>query len=517
MNFKNLLLTAVMLLSLAATAQSRKVYNVSDYGVVADGTTLNTTSIQSLIDKASKKGGGQVVFDSGDYLTGMLMLKSNVEIYLKKGATILGSTNPRHYQNLESKQAAGDGEEQRNDNSKMALIAAHDCKNIAIKGEGTIDGQGLKLALTVDSLHHAGEMIDPRYNMFRMRPNETMRPKLFFISECENIEIEGVHLRNSACWGLTFDLCRNLTINRIDMLNRAYWNNDGIDVTDSYNVRITNSNINAADDGICLKSYHTDAFNDQIYIADCTIRSSASAIKFGTASWGGFKNVTIERIKVIDTYRSAIAIESVDGGDIENIVVRDIEAYNTGNALFIRRGHRAGEAPGVVKNIHISRMYVEVPFDRPDSNYDLRGPSVTYVHNIHPAPITGITGYNIEDVTLEDIEIVYPGRATKGMAYVPLNRLDSIDEKAKNYPEFSVFGELPSWGFYIKNVDNITMKNVTLRLKDEDFRPAFVLHNVGEVTLSDVSMPKGEDKSQIILKNVGGYSIENQDEIEIIE
>ncbi len=516
-NMKLKLLSLLFALSVVGgvDAQSQRVYNAASNGVVADGATLNTTAIQSLIDKVSKRGGGQILFESGEYLTGNLMLKSDVEIYLKKGAVILGSTNPYDYQPLATKPSEGDT--QRTDNSKLALILAHKATNIAIKGDGTIDGQGLALALAIDSLHHIGAVIDPNYNTKRMRTKETMRPKLFFMSECEGVEIEGVSLRNSACWGLTFDLCRDLTINRADIYNRAYWNNDGIDVTDSYNVRITNCNINTADDGVCLKSYHDNAYNDQVYVADCTIRSSASAVKFGTASWGGFKNVTIERIKVIDTYRSAIAIESVDGGDIENIVVRDIEAYNTGNALFVRLGHRSGDAPGTVKGIHISRMYVEIPFGRPDLEYDLRGPAVDYFYNPRPAPITGITGHNIEDVVLEDIEIVYPGRASKSMAYVPLSRLDQIDEKAGSYPEFSMFGELPTWGFYVKNVDGISMKNITLRLKDSDFRPAFVFHNVSDLRMEGLDLPDDGDKRQIVLKGVDRHQIECADEVQIVE
>ncbi|MFR9603871.1 MAG: glycosyl hydrolase family 28 protein [Rikenellaceae bacterium] len=515
MKLKFLLSLLIIAIGSGAGAQTKNSYNVCDHDVVADGVTLNTSAIQNLIDKVSKKGGGQIVFGHGEYLTGNLMFKSNVELHLQKGAVILGSTNPYDYQPLETKKAEGDNH--RSDNSKLALILAHNCEDIAITGEGTIDGQGLYLALAIDSLHHSGDMIDPNYNTRRMRTKETMRPKLFFMSECDGITIEGVHLRNSACWGLTFDICRNLTIDRVDMFNRAYWNNDGIDVTDSYNVRITNCNINTADDGICLKSYHDNTFNDQIYIADCTIRTSASAIKFGTASWGGFKNVTIERIKVRDTYRSAIAIESVDGGDIENIIVRDIEAINTGNPLFIRLGHRSGEAPGTVKNIHISRMYVEVPFGRPDQEYDLRGPALDYFHNPLPAPITGIAGHNIQDVVLEDIEIVYPGRASKSMAYTPLYRLDYIDEKANSYPEFSMFGEMPTWGFYVKNVDRISMKNITLRLKEPDFRPAFVFHNVAGVKMENINLPHNIDKKDVILKGVTDYQIENDAAVEMLE
>ena len=121
-------------------------------------------------------------------------------------------------------------------------------------------------------------------------------------------------MRNAAAWVQTYDQCKNLHVDSITIDSRAFWNNDGIDIQDSHNVRITNCMINSSDDGICLKSQSADHYCDSIYIANCTVRSSASAIKFGTVSHGGFKNVTIENIKIYDTFRSAVAIECVDGG-----------------------------------------------------------------------------------------------------------------------------------------------------------------------------------------------------------
>lgn len=472
-------------------------YNIVTQGkAVADGKILNTIIIQQAIDLLGKKGGGRIVFPKGVYLTGCLQLKSGIELYLEKDAVLLGSTNPDDYYHLNK----DNNTTQKSDNSKLALILGNKVKNIAISGEGTIDGQGLNLALNIDSLHNAGVRIDPHYNVRRMRPNETARPKLFFLSECENISVTGLHLMNSACWGITFDLCSDLLIDQVTMTNRAYWNNDGIDITDCRRVKITRCNVNSADDGICLKSYHPNACNDSIYIADCEVRSSASAIKFGTASWGGFKNITIDNIRVFDTFRSAIAIESVDGGDIENVDVSRIMAKNTGNAIFIRLGHRAGGRVGMIKNISIKDMDVEIPFGRPDINYDLRGPEVDFFHNPFPSSITGIPGHYIEGVHLENIEITCPGRATKGMAYIPLSRLDQVPEQIDKYPEFSMFGELPSWGLYIRHAKDIALKNVRLKLVEPDYRPAIIMDDVMGESFERVFVPS-DKKEQIIRLN----------------
>ena len=487
--------------------KAQKDFPITSYGSKADGKTINTIAIQKAIDAAFKNKGGRVVFPKGNFLSGSIILKSNVTLYFEEGSVLLGSTNPKDYPNM-----AFEGRPdspKKDDNSQMALIIAHKAKNISLKGKGTINGQGLQLALNIDSLHHAGIAVDPKYSLRRNRPNETMRPKLFRFSQCENITIEGLKAGEASCWGLSFELCNNLVLDNLKIINRSYWNNDGIDITDCKNVKVTNCDINAADDGICLKSYYPGFYNDSVYIANCTIRSSASAIKFGTASFGGFKNVTIRDIKVYDTFRSAIAIESVDGAFIENIEVSNINAVNTGNAIFIRLGNRTGDKPGTIKNIIIKNIKVQVPFDRPDSNYDLRGPEVDFFHNPFPSSIVGLKGHNIENVVLENIEIKYPGRASKGMAYIPLNRLHQVPEAAPDYPEFSMFGELPAYGLYVRHANGISMKNIKLTLDDSDFRPAFVFDDVQNVKMQEINLPEQKHK-QIVFKNVVSATLENQ-------
>lgn len=472
---------------------TKKEFNVIKYGAIADGKTLNTQAIQKAIDAANKlKSGGIVIFPKGKFLSGSIELKSNVDLYLTDGAVLLGSTNPNDYRSVSSEGRPKSPKE--DDNTHLGLILAHNAVDISLYGNGKIDGQGRELALTIDSLHHAGIKIDPNYGVQNMRPSEKVRPKLFSFSQCKGIEIKDLDINSSAGWGLSFELCTDLTIDKIKLTNRAFWNNDGMDITDCTNVKITNCDINSADDGICLKSYYPGYFNDKIYIANCTIRSSASAVKFGTASYGGFKNVTIENIKIFDTFRSAIAIECVDGGVIENIKVQNITAKNTGNGIFIRLGFRAGEKPGSIKNVLIKDVKVQIPFGRPDINYDLRGPEVPYFHNAFPASIVGIPEHYIENVVIENLEITYPGRASKGMAYVPLSRLKQVPEKIKNYPEFDMFGELPAWGFYVRHVKGLEFKNITLKLENEDFRPAFVFDDVNGLKMEKIDLPVSDKK-----------------------
>ena len=462
--------------------------NVIDFGAVPDGKTLNTVQIQTVIDNVHNSGGGKVIIPKGKFLSGSIILKSNVELHIKKDGILLGSSNPYKYKGI---------------NRWKSLILADGQHNIGITGEGTLDGQGRTLALNVDSLFYVGELDSNYYNLRRKRPNEFMRPQIIEFVKCSNISIKGVNIKDASCWVQSYEECRNLKIDNITVNSDAYWNNDGIDIIDCKNVSLTNSFINSADDGICLKSEYPTTFNDSIYIANCTVRSSASAIKFGTSSKGGFKNVKIENIKVYDTFRSAIALESVDGGILENIEINNIFAVNTGNAIFIKLGHRNKDGKiGSLKNVRISNVRVQIPFGPPELDYDCRGPELAFFHNPFPASITGLPNHFVENVVLENIDIVYPGRGNNGLAIIPLSRLDDVPESAHDYPEFHMFGELPAWAFYVRHVKGLTMKNISVRAEAPDYRPAYVFDDVSGLSISEIDIREDAEKKQIIFQNV---------------
>ena len=502
---------AIMLL--IASCQENVVEEVEKYGAVADGKTLSTEAIQTAIDMVSEKGGGKVILGKGTYVSGSLILKSNVELTINENSQLLGSTDPRDYRKIEAEGMPTSPK--TDDNSKLALILAHKTQNITISGAGVIDGRGADLMNVIDSLHENGIWVIPGYDKSIRRLNETKRPKLIQVMESNHVRVDGITLKNSAVWVQSYELCENLWINNVKVESRAFWNNDGMDITDCRNVQITNCNVNAADDGICLKSYYPGHFNDSIYIANCTIRTSASAIKFGTASIGGFKNVKIENIKVFDTFRSMIAIESVDGGDIENIHVSNMVGKNTGNAFFIRLGHRSGEKPGYVRNITIKNLKCEVPFGRPDKGYAFEGPMPREPHNQYPAPIAGIPGHYIETVTLENIEITYPGKSSKDIAYIDLNRLDDVPEKIIRYPEYSQFGELPSWGIYARHVRGLFLNNVRLLIEDEDFRPPMVFDDIKGLSLRALNLPK--NNYNIVTRGVEWRQDQPSDQLSVIK
>lgn len=493
------LLFFVIILFLSFCFASAQDFNVVDFGAKPDGKTLNTKAIQNAIDVAHKRGGGRVVIPEGKFVSGSIRIKSGVELHVKRNGVLLGSTNPKNYFKIKR---------------WVGFVMADNAQNIAITGSGEINGRGREVALALDSLFYAGEIDSARYNFVEMRPKYYLRPQLIEFVSCKNIKVKDITLKNAACWVQVHDKCENIVIDNVTTISDAYWNNDGIDIQDCKNVSITNCFVDAADDGICIKSQYSDYLCDSIYINNCTVRSSASAVKFGTVSHGGFKNVVIKNIKVYDTFRSAIAIEVVDGGTLENILIDSVHAVNTGNAIFIRLGERSKkESMGKLKDVTLKNIKVEVAFERPDYEYEIRGPALPFFHNIFPSSITGIPGFPVENVTLENIEIIYPGKGNKGLAYAPLSRLDQIPEKVSHYPEFSMFGELPAWGFYVRHVDGLTFKNIKLSIQSPDYRPAFVFDDTKDLKIENLNINGDEKEKQIILRNSKNVKLEDLESV----
>lgn len=464
-------------------------YNVTTYGALGDGITLNTNAIQKAIDHAFADGGGVVVIPAGRFVSGSIILKNNVSLHLEKRAILLGSINILDYIKL---------------NRWKALIMADGVTNISITGKGTIDGRGDQLALHIDSLFYAGKIDSHNYYLAERRPWAELRPQIIEFNRCSHIKVTDVLIKNAACWVQTYEKCNNIIIDNICVDSDAYWNNDGIDIVDCQNVRITHCKINSSDDGICIKSedFSLSQICDNIYIADCTIRSSSCAVKFGTSLVSGARNVVIKNIKVYDTYRSAIAIECTQGGFIENVLVENIVAKNTGNAIFIRIGKiRGAPTAGPLRNVIIRNIKVTVPFNKPDMAYNIRGPELHYFHNVFPSSITGNPGVYVENVILENIKIIYPGRGLKAYANIPLYRIKDVPELETSYPEFSMFGELPAWGFYVRHVKGLTFKNINLSIKDPDYRPAMVFDDTHQLRIESLKVSGDNKPNPIFYKD----------------
>ena len=442
-----------------------------DFGALADGETLDTAAIQAAIDAASSSL-GRVNLTGAVFLSGSLILRSGICFHIASDATLLGSTDPAHYRT----------------GRWPALLLADSATDLHLSGKGTINGQGSELAGNVVKLLRAGKLTDPPD---RKRPSERHRPQLIEFSRCRRSSVRDLTLRDAACWVQAYRDCEDLVLEGITVRSTTYWNNDGIDLYDCRRVVVRNCDINCSDDGICLKSAAPGKFCEDILVESCRLRTSASALKMGTSSHGGFRRITVRDLRIRDTYRSAVTIQSVDGGHIEDIDVSDIVAENTGNAFFVRIGRRVdGRAAGSIRNIRIRNLTVTVPDAAPDAGYPHEGPPVTRPHNVIPASIIGLPERPVENVTLENIRITMAGGADPAVAHIALDALHSLPDLPRRYPEFSMFGELPPWALFLRHTRGIVLRQSGFDLKSPDFRPALVLDRSVDTELDGISLDR---------------------------
>jgi polygalacturonase len=464
------LLILLILVSVSLFAQNE--YNIIGYGASISQIN-NAISIQKAIDAASANGGGRVIVPAGNFVTGPIMLKSNVDLHLAEYAVLLGSAHRLDFAE-----------------NSMAVVSAQGQHNIAVTGKGTINGQAHLLMADVFKQLRDGKIQDEQW--LTKRPTEKNRPNLIFFKSCKDVKVMGIALKDAASWIQNYKECDGVIIDSITVNSTAYWNNDGIDIVDSKNVKITNSFFNASDDAICLKSEIADGYCENVLVENCTLRSSANGFKLGTGSVGGF----------------AVALEAVDGGFLENIDIRNVRAKNTGSAFFIRLGHRnTDHRYSSIKDVLIDNIKVQIPAGKPDIGYPLEGPPPKVPpHNVMPASIAGLPGHLVQNVKLQNIEITYAGGASKVKAYVSIDSLNSINENAAGYPEFNMFGELPAWGLYVRHAQGIQLSNFIIKVDKPDFRPAMVFDDVAGLALKTVSIPADSQLPVVVYKGVSKLS-----------
>ncbi|WP_372794529.1 glycoside hydrolase family 28 protein [Pontiella sp.] len=439
-----------------------KMFNVTDFGAVGDGETLNTQALQAAIDACTQAGGGTVRVPAGEYVSGTLWLKSDVTLSLDHGAYILGSQNHSDY-------PIDDLRPSREGNSECFLYA-EDAVNIRLEGLGVIDSRG-----------------KPEFFPKKAGPGgKDNRPRLIRFENCRNVTFSGLTYKNPAFWGIHLVECKDVHIARVKIrMQDNHSNNDGFDIDGCENVLIENCDIMAGDDSICLKSSKYPCRN--IVVRNCVVSSHTAAFKCGTSSSGGFIDIDVSNCYFYDCPMGGIKLQIVDGGRMENVNISRIVMDNVGSPLFVRLGNRGrvygantytgtallnpneseGASVGSVKGIHIRDVVANVTIQprektRPDREFATAGPVM----------ISGIPGHYVEDVVLENFKVSYPGNGTEKDAK------RKVVEDETRYPEQYFFGILPAWGAYIRHAENIEFKNVDLSVREPDARERIVLDDV---------------------------------------
>lgn len=467
----------VMTVSLFCTDGTR--ISVRHFGAKGDGTTLDTKAIQRAIDSCS--GNRNVVyFESGTYVVGSLILKSGTEIYLAKGATILGSTNLADYESQKpSLQSYNDLF------LRYSIFYAEKAQDITLRGEGSIDGRGGAFPVTT-----------------KKKPDRyTNRPFVIRFVECSDIHIEGLTLRNSAMWMQQYLACTNLVLRNLTIWNHANQNNDMMDIDGCKNVVIDHCSGDTDDDGITLKStsqYKTE----NVMVTNCTVSSHCNALKLGTESSGGFQNIVFSNIKIqpsksksiifgLPGGTSGITLASVDGGKLQHVVVSDITIDGPQVPICIRLGNRA-------------RKYKDdMPIPPVGSVQDISISHIS-VKNVGPiaCSITGIPGFPVENICIQDVHLDLPGGIQID------STMKTIPELENAYPEGTMWGNLPASGVYVRHARGVILSRIDLSFRKKDQRPVIVLDDAQNVMIDQFTAKgRGTVKSSIDLTHSNDVTI----------
>lgn len=419
---------------------SEGVYDVRGYGANADGKSLCTKSVQKAIDQCAEDGGGTVCFPQGTFLTGTLFMKSGVTLRLDPGCTLLGSKDLQDYP--ETVQAFRSYTDNYNDKS---LIYAENLDRIAIVGGGTIDGQG----------------------RFFKGPYK-VRPYMIRFVRCRNVVVEDVTIKNSPMWVQHYLACDNVRITGITVRSRVNHNNDGIDIDSCRRVIVSDCNIDSGDDAIVLKSTSARACRD-VVVSNCVLSSQCNALKMGTESNGGFEDIVLTGCSIYDTGLAGVALEIVDGGKMDRVVVSDMTMNKVGAPIFLRLGNRARpfkkdrEVPGIGAVCNVTIANIEATGAGPTG-----------------CAISGLPQARVEGLTLSNLRLSFAGGGTKQDA------ARAIAENESRYPEYNMFGKLPAYGFYCRHVSGLRLNNVQLRLADADRRHAIVFDDVKDAVIDQL-------------------------------
>jgi hypothetical protein len=369
---------------------------------------------------------------------------------IREDAVMLGSTNLKDYPKIKTKYVS------YTDNyTDKSLIYGEDLHNISITGKGTIDFQG--------------SGFEGAYKK---------RPFGIRLISSKNIIVEGLILKNSAMWMQHYLACDSLVVRGIQVWNHANKNNDGMDIDGCHHVIIEDCIIDSDDDGICLKST-SERLCEDVLIRNCTIGSHCNAIKCGTESTGGFRDISIEDCRVVPSGEetvlsgrrdglAGIALEIVDGGVMDNVTVSGVQITGTTAPVFIRLGNRGrlykkGQnkpGVGIMQNISLSEIISEG-----SSNMGCM--------------IAGISDHPIKNLLFSNIKLSFKGGGLSE------DGTRQFDEKADDYPECTMFaGRLPAYGFYFWHVNGLILKNIELTTAEVDQRNAILFEEVTDILLN---------------------------------
>lgn len=335
-----------------------KVYNVIDFGAIGDGKTKNTKAINDAINKCSAEGGGQVLVINGDFLTGAIHMKSNVDLHIEANAILRFSTDPKDYLPLVRTRWEGD-----DCYNYSPLIYADGQTNFAVTGKGILNGQGSnenwwpwKGIVKMGYVKGTPSQLDANCRPLLKKYNDTqvpvekrqmgegfyLRPQFINFIHCKNVKLEDFTIINSPFWVLHPLLSENVIVRNVTV-NSEGPNNDGCDPESCKNVLIENCTFNTGDDCIALKSgrdfdgRRENAPIENVLIRNCHMRKGHGGVSMGSEISGGCKNIFVENCEMSSPELDrAILIKTNNsrGGTTDGVYVRNITVGEVSDAIL---------------------------------------------------------------------------------------------------------------------------------------------------------------------------------------
>ena len=468
-NRNNLFIFTIIVCLLYGAAPAA-VFNIREFGAAGNGVDPDTGPIQAAIDAAGEKG-GTVLVPAGIYLTGSLDMRSHVELHLETGAVLLGSTRISDYRPHKPALPS------YNDLFlRYSLLYGENLENISVTGGGTIDGQGGAFRITTNKK-------PDRYKD---------RPFILRFVACKDVRVEGVRMRNSAMWMQHYFACENVRIAGISVFNHCNKNNDMIDIDGCKNVIISDCFGDTDDDALTLKST-SGLITEDVTVSNCILSSHCNAIKLGTESHGGFRNIVISDIVVKPSAHpthiygfpagiSGITLTMVDGGILDGVKISNIQIDGPRVPIFMRLGDR-----GRVYRENMPRPGVGIFRNVTISNVSATGADST------GCSITGLPGHPVENVTLSGIRIRFRGTGN----YLPADH--PVPELPSEYPESTMFGSLPAYGFYIRHGDNIRVSDLELICDKGDPRTALICSDLKDLEIGGLRIKNAGNQNPVIV------------------
>jgi polygalacturonase len=478
---------------------SSPYYNIRSYGAVGDGKKLEQAAINKAIESCSKNGGGTVYIPPGRYLSGSIHLKSNINLYLEVGATIIAA--PSTMGAYDPPEPFPDTAYQDRGHTYFhnSLIWGEGLSNVSITGRGMIDGTALPR-----------EDTDEERKL--LKGPTGVGNKAIALKQCKNVLIRDITIYHGGHFAIIVTGCDRVTLENLDIDT----NRDGIDIDCCTNTLVNNCRVNSpGDDAIVAKSSYAlnrPVITENLIITNCQVSAfkvgtlldgtkvpdevpwsggawSSGRIKFGTESNGGFRNCVVSNCTF--WYSNGIALEMVDGGIMDNIIVSNISMTNVHHyPIYVtlgqrNRGPKASTKMGTIRNIMISNI------------------NVIGADSLSGIQITGMPGYPIENITLRNINIQYKGGGTLTQA------ARVFPELGKGYPEPSLLGVNPSYGLFARHVKGLGLYDLSFSTLTTDVRPAIIAEDVQRLDIDRFRFPENKTGLNYLFSDVTDFTIQN--------